>query len=61
MPTLIFILILATLGIMFWPFVAIWSLNVLFDLKIHYNFLTWIAVWVLTFFIRGDVTKNTLK
>lgn len=39
-----------------WPFIAIWALNVLFNLGIAYSFKTWLAVAVILFTIKGTLS-----
>lgn len=46
---LVVAVLLFVLIFIFWPFVLIWSLNILFPtLMIPYNFWTWLATLLLT-------------
>ena len=38
-----------------YPWLLFWSVNVLFGFKIYLTFKTWLAAWVLLWFVRGDV------
>jgi hypothetical protein len=55
---LAFIIIVAILGIIFGPFLTIWSLNTLFPvLAIPYTLETWAAVILIHASIRGLFVK----
>jgi len=57
---IIFLLILAiVVGVLF-PFAIIWALNTLFSLSLGYTFWNWLAVIVLHIFFQGNaiITSN---
>jgi hypothetical protein len=59
-PAIIFLIVLAVLAIIFWPFAIIWAVNTLFGFTIAYTFVNWLAVLVLSATF-GKTTVNTKK
>jgi len=50
-----------TIGLIFWPFAIIWSLNTLFSLHIQYTFWTWLSMYVLSLSVGGMKISNVKK
>jgi hypothetical protein len=42
----------------FWPLIAIWSINTLFPIEIEYNYKTWLATFSLGMLARGSINFN---
>lgn len=52
------LVLLMTLLVIAWPFIAIWALNTLFQTTIAYTFKTWIASYILLLSIQGAVRMS---
>lgn len=57
----IFIIVIAVMVIVSFPFAAIWSLNTLFNLSIVYTFETWLAALFLNMITFGGLNNAIRK
>lgn len=54
----LFIIILAVVAIIWWPFAVIWSVNTLFNTGIPMNFRTWAATALLVALLRFNLDST---
>ena len=52
------LMLLMTLLVIAWPFIAIWAINTLFQTTIAYTFKTWIASYILFLSTQGAVRMS---
>ena len=52
------LVLLMTLLVIGWPFIAIWAINTIFQTTIGYTFKTWLASYILLLSAQGAVRMS---
>ena len=55
-----FVIVLLIVGIIFWPWVVLWSINTLFGLAIPFTFWNWLAVTLLEITFGGGAAASNI-